>query len=97
MSEKVKSIFGVYAEKMQLVIDASMDKFAPVWFKKYFDWGNSTSSLTYVSAIGRNRIEAAASVVDRNAPAPLRGRAGLEKLSGTVPAIKESFKLSEEA
>lgn len=94
--EKVKSMFGVYAEKMQVVIDKSLDKFAPVWFKKYFDWGIPTTSLTYVSVIGRSRIEAAASIVDRNAPSPIRSRAGLDKLSGSVPAIKEAFKLNEE-
>lgn len=96
MAEKVKSMFGVYADKMQVVIDNAADKFAPVWFKKYFDWGNPTTSLTFTSAIGRTRIEAAASIVDRNSPAPVRSRQGLEKLSGTVPAIKESFQMNEE-
>lgn len=96
MSEKVKSMFGVYADKMQVVVDKSLDKFAPVWFKRYFDWGTPTTSLTFVSAIGRTRIEAAASIVDRNSPAPVRSRQGLEKLSGSVPAIKESFKMNEE-
>ena len=96
MAEKVKSMFGVYADKMQVVIDKAADKFAPVWFKKYFDWGVPTTSLTFVSVIGRSRIEAAASIVDRNSPAPVRSRQGLEKLSGTIPAIKESFQMNED-
>ena len=96
MAEKVKSMFGIYADKLQVLVDKSQDLFAPVWFKKYFDWGNTTTSLTYISVIGRSRIEAAASIVDRNAPAPLRGRQGLEKLSGSIPAIKESFRMTED-
>ncbi len=93
---KIQSIFGPYAEKMQVMIDKSLEKFEPVWFKKYFDYGVTTTSLNFTTVIGRSRIEAAASVVDRNSPAPLRGRATLEKLTGSVPAIKEAFKLSEE-
>jgi len=96
MADKVSSMFGAYALKMQTVIDKSLDKFAPVWFGKYFDWGIPTTTLTFVSVIGRSRIEAAASVVDRNSPAPTRSRLNLEKLSGTVPAIKESFRMNEE-
>lgn len=96
MAEKVKSMFGVYADKMQVVVDKSLDLFAPVWFKKYFDWGTPTTALTFISVIGRSRVEAAASIVERNSPAPIRSRAGLEKLSGSVPAIKESFRMNEE-
>ena len=96
MADKIQSMFGVYAENMQAMIDASLDLFKPVWWKNYFDWAPTTSSLNFITAIGRTRIEAAASVVDRNSPAPLRSRAQLEKLSGAVPAIKEAFKMTEE-
>lgn len=92
---KVKSIFGSYAENIQLMIDKSLDKFAPTWFQNYFDWATPQMTLTYSSAIGRSRIEAAASVVDRDAASPLRGRQALDKLSGEIPAIKQKFKMSE--
>lgn len=92
----VQSVFGAYADKLQVIIDKSKDKFAPVWFKKYFDWAMPTTSLTFVSAIGRSRIEAAASITARGSKAPLRTRAGLDKLSGKVPAITEKFNLNEE-
>lgn len=95
MAEKIQSIFGPYADKMQVVIDKKADAFASTWFQKYFDWGVTSLSLQFTTAIGRSRIEAAASIVDREASAPLRGRNQLEKLSGEVPAIKEKFKLSE--
>lgn len=92
---KIKSIFGAYADRMQLMIDNSMDKFAPTWFPKYFGWATPQTSLTYVSAIGASRIEAAASVVNRDSQSPLRSRAVLSKLSGEIPAIKEKFKMTE--
>jgi hypothetical protein len=91
---KVKSVFGNYADRLQVMIDASLDKFSPTWFQKYFGWGIPQTTLNYVSVIGKSRIEAAASVVDRDSPAPLRSRAALEKLSGEIPAISEKFKMS---
>jgi len=91
---KLISVFGTYATKLQMVIDTSLDKFAPTWFQKYFGWGVIQTTLTYTSVIGKSRIEAAASVVDRDSPAPLRSRAALDKLSGDIPAISEKFKMS---
>lgn len=95
MSTAAKSIFGAYTDKLQLIIDSRLDAFAPTWFEQYFDWAPAQASLTYVSAIGRSRIEAAASVVDRDSKTPLRARPALEKLSGEIPAIKEAMKMSE--
>ena len=91
----IKSIFGVYAENLQLVIDNSLDQFAPTNFQNYMTWGAPSPVLTFESAIGRSRIEAAASIVNRDSASPLRSRAGLDKLTGEVPAIKEKIKLSE--
>lgn len=95
MAEKLNSIFGAYSGKMQVMIDKAQDKFAPVWWTKYFDWGIPKTTLTFETAIGRSRIEAAASVVDRESAAPLRSRQAIEKLHGEVPAIKEAFKMTE--
>ena len=95
MAERAISIFGKYAEKLQVMIDNSLDKFEPVWWKNYFDWGVPKTTLTYETAIGRSRIEAAASVVDSDSPAPLRSRNKLEKLRGEVAAIKEKFVMSQ--
>lgn len=92
---RITSIFGTYAQQLQVFIDLSADKFAPTWFEKYFDWGVPQTNLTFVTAIGRSRIEAAASIVDRDSPAPMRSRLPLEKLAGEVPAIKEKFKMTE--
>lgn len=92
---KVKSMFGSYADRLQVMIDASLDKFAPTWFQKYFQWGTPQTTLNYVSVIGKSRIEAAASVTDRDSPAPLRSRAVLDKLTGEIPAISEKFKMTE--
>lgn len=95
MADKIKSVFGAYSDKLQVVVDSSLEKFAPVWWKNYFDWGIQKTSLTFETVIGRSRIEAAASVVASGSSSPLRSRAGLEKLSGSIPAIKEKFIMSE--
>lgn len=91
----IKSIFGVYAERLQLMIDRQLDTFAPVNFTSFMNWGTPSPNLTFESAIGRSRIEAAASIADRSSPAPLRSRQALDKLSGQVPAIKEKIAMDE--
>lgn len=95
MSERIQSVFGQLASKMQVMIDSSFDLWKPTWFTKHFDFGVPTIGLDFTTVIGRSRIEAAASVVDRESPAPLRTRALIEQLTGKVPAIKEAFKMSE--
>ena len=92
---KIKSIFGAYADRLQVMIDNSQQKFAPTWYQQYFPFAPAQQSLTFTSAIGRARIEAAASVVDRDGGTPLRSRQGIEKLTGDIPAIKEMFKMKE--
>lgn len=93
---KIQSLFGVYADKLQLIIDKSLDKFAPTWFEKYFDFGAPQMSLSFVTVIGKSRVEAAASVIARGSAAPLRSRAGLDKLTGNIPPIAEKFAMDEE-
>lgn len=92
----IKSIFGPYADKLQVMIDNSLDKFAPTWFDRYFTMGAPQQSLTYVSALGTSRVEAAASIIARGSAAPLRSRAALAKLSGEIPAISEKFAMKED-
>lgn len=92
---KLKSLFGAAADRLQVMIDSSKALYAPLWYPQYFDVAPPQQSLTYVSAIGRARIEAAASVVDRDSATPLRTRQGLEKLSGEIPAISSMIPLKQ--
>lgn len=93
---KIQSIFGMYAENMQAMIDTANDRFAPTFYQKYFDFAPTQQTLTFTSVIGASRIEAAASVVNRSSSAPLRSREGLQKYQGEIPAIKEKFMMREE-
>lgn len=92
---KLKSIFGAYADNIQLAIDSRNDRFDPLWYPAYFGVAAPQMSLTFTSVIGASRIEAAASVVDRDSETPLRSRPDLNKLSGEIPAIKEMFCMKE--
>ncbi|MEI6752354.1 MAG: major capsid protein [Paludibacter sp.] len=92
---KIQSIFGVYSQNLQGVIDLANDRFAPTWYQKYFDWSPAQQTLNFTSVIGASRIEAAASIVDRSSGAPLRSRAQLAKYQGEIPAIKEKFSMRE--
>jgi hypothetical protein len=92
---KLKSLFGVAVDRLQVMVDKSKSLYAPLWYPKLFDVAPPQLSLTYVSAIGRSRVEAAATVVDRDAKTPLRGRPGLEKLSGEIPAIAAMIPLKQ--
>lgn len=91
----IKSIFGAYADKLQVMIDKANDQFAPTWFQNYFDVATPSATLDFVTVIGRSRIEAAASVTARGSKAPVRSRQALEKYSGSVPAITEKFHMDE--
>lgn len=92
---KLASIFGGYADRLQVVIDNSKSKFAPLWYPNYFSWSAPQLSLTFTSVIGRTRIEAAASVISADSGSPLRSRAGLEKLSGEINPISEKLKMTQ--
>lgn len=96
MENRVKSVFGEYASGLQILVNENQDKFKVPFFPSYFGMATPQSGLSYATAIGRTRIEAAASVVAHGSEAPLRGRAGLEKLAGEVSAIKVKRKMDEE-
>lgn len=92
----INSVFGAYADKLQSIIDKRLDAFAPAWFDQYFDWDVPQQTLTYVTAIGRSRIEAASTVTARGSKSPLRSRANLETLSGKIPPIQVKYQMLED-
>jgi hypothetical protein len=92
---RLKSIFGAYADNLQVVVDSRNDRFDPLWFPEFFGIAPPQMQLTFSEAIGTARIEAVASVVDRDSETPLRSRPDLKKLEGSIPAIKEMFSLKE--
>lgn len=93
---RVKSLFGRWTEDLQFMVDTNKDALKEPFFPRYFRMGAPKNNLTYATAIGRSRIEAAASVVEHGSEAPLRSRAGLELLSGKVAAIKVKRKMDEQ-
>jgi hypothetical protein len=95
MDKRIKSIFGDHADSLQVYVDENLEKFKAPFFPNYFSFGTPKGDLSYATAIGRSRIEAAASVVAHGSESPLRGRAGLEKLSGEVAALKVKRKMDE--
>lgn len=95
MDYRTKSVFGQYAEQLQVLVDLNIEKFKMPFFSKYFGMGTPQMGLTYATVIGKARIEAAASVVAHGSEAPLRSRAGLEKLSGEIAALKVKRKMDE--
>lgn len=94
----IPSFFGPLAnsQNMQAYIDTSIDNLygKSIW-RNWLDIGIPQPSLTFQYAIGRDRIEAAASVVDQDSPAPLRARPSLELLTGQIPAIKQKFRMNQ--
>lgn len=94
----VDSIFGDLArpQNLQGIIDGQLPVlFAKSKWRQYLDWGIPQTELTFETVIGRSRIEAAASLVDPDSPAPLRSRGKLESLKGKIPTMKEAFDLNQ--
>ena len=94
----VASIFGEYAEaqNLQAMIDNSSEVlYGQAFWRNYLDWGLPQTSLTFETVIGRSRIEAAASIVNPDDPAPLRSRSNWESYKGAISTMKEKFSLSQ--
>jgi hypothetical protein len=79
------------------MIDNSQDRLnaQSIW-RNWLTLAPPQMSLNFDMAIGRDRIAAAASIVDSDAPAPLRSRTKLELYKGKIPAIKEKFRMSQD-
>lgn len=94
----VPSFFADLAQSqnIQALIDSSLDNLQTqsIW-REDLDLGLPQASLTFESAIGRDRIEAAASIVDPDSPAPLRSRPSLELYTGKIPTMKEKFRMKQ--
>lgn len=95
----VASLFGDLAkgQNLQALLDNQLQLlYGQTKWRRYLDWGIPQVELTFATAIGRSRIEAAASIVDPDAPAPERSSGKLEKLEGGIPTMKEKFSLKQE-
>ena len=97
MDNRVKSVFGKYAEQLQVLVDTNLDAFKESFFSRYFPLGSPQMSLNFSTIIGKQRIEAAASVVAHGSEAPLRSRAGLERVAGEIAAIKVKRKMDDQS
>lgn len=95
----IPSYFSTLAQSqnLQFIIDNSQLNLESqsVW-RNYLTVGLPQMALNFDSAIGRDRISAAASIVDSDAPAPLRSRPKLELYKGKIPAIKEKFRMQQD-
>lgn len=85
------------SQNLQFLIDAAQSNLEQqsIW-RQWLNVGLPQMSLSFDSAIGRERIAAAASIVDSDAPAPLRSRNKLELYKGKIPAIKEKFRMNQD-
>ena len=84
-------------QNLQFLIDNSQTLLdsQSIW-RNWLTAGVPQMSLQFDSVIGRDRIAAAASIVDSDAPAPLRSRNKIERYSGKIPAIKEKFRMNQD-
>jgi hypothetical protein len=83
-------------QALQFIIDTSQDVLdaASIW-RTYLDIGIAQMNLTVTEVIGRDRISAAASIVDADSPAPLRSRNVVEQYNVKIPTMKEKFTLKQ--
>ena len=94
----VDSIFGELAQgqNMQALIDNQIELLygKSIW-RNHLEWGLPQTDLTFETVIGRSRVQAAASIVDEDSPAPKRSTPSLEKLKGSIPTMMESFEMTK--
>lgn len=85
------------SQNLQFLIDSTALNLEQqsIW-RNWLNLGIPQMSLSFDAAIGRERIAAAASIVDTDAPAPLRSRNKAEIYKGKIPAIKEKFRMNQD-
>lgn len=95
----IPSYYGDLAasQNIQFMLDQSQQNLdaQSIW-RTFLDLATPSMSLTFDSVIGRDRIAAAASIVDIDSPAPLRSRNKIERYTGKVPTMKEKFRMQQE-
>lgn len=94
----IPSFFGEYSSSpaLQALVDDTLESLqAKSLWRQFLGVDLPQASLSFEQVIGRARIEAAGSIVDIDAPAPLRSNASLEKYFGAIPTIKEKFVLKQ--
>lgn len=94
----IPSFFGENASSpsIQALVDDTLDTLqAKSFWRTFLDVDLPQASLSFEQVIGRSRIEAAASIVDIDADAPLRANNTLEKYYGAIPTMKEAFYLKQ--
>lgn len=94
----IPSFFGAFASQpaLQALIDDTLDTLqAQSLWRSFLDEGTPQASLTFEQVIGRSRINAAASIVDIDAPHPLRSNNKLETYTGKIPSMKQAFTLDQ--
>jgi len=95
----VPSFFGSLAESqnLQVLIDNALaDMNAQSVWRRYLTVGVPSASLTFEAVIGRNRIEAAASIVDPGSKKPIRSRNKADVYTGKIPSITQKFSMTEQ-
>lgn len=85
------------SQNLQFLLDSAQLNLEQqsIW-RNWLNVGLPQMSLSFDAAIGRERIAAAASIVDSDAPAPLRSRPKLDLYKGKIPAIKEKFRMNQD-
>jgi hypothetical protein len=79
---------------LQALVDTGKEIYRPVVWPQFFK-RRDHYNLTFETILGESGPGAAASVVEYDTAAPLRTRKTIGKLSGSIPSIREKFRLSE--
>lgn len=88
---------GTFADNLQAVIDDTLPLLygQSIW-RQFLDWGPERTELTFDVLIGRSLLPSAASIIDIDAPTPLRSRGNLERFKGGIPAMGHKYKLNQQ-
>jgi hypothetical protein len=94
----VESLFGQLAKQqnLQAMLDNSLTTLygQSVW-RNFLGWNLPQISLTFEGLKLNTRLVSAASVVDIDSPAPLRGNDTVGSYTGKIPSFKEKFSLDQ--
>jgi len=93
--QRYKSIFGPYAENIEVIAKALEAREQRPLFREFMTYGDPSIGLTYSTILGSEAVAPAASIVEIEALHPLRGRIAPARADGDIPAIKVKRSLGQ--
>ena len=98
MNTRDLSLYGLVGGEgaVRSIIDTANQEYNTAKWKSHYDWDVQQLGLTFSVLSAQSNIAPMASVIDINAPKPLRATSGYSGYGGSIPKIGHGFDIEEQ-